>query len=282
MMPTDSLLTTCTETHPGVQALREASRKQGVMDPDNLPFMLCPHGAKQATLLVHGFTASPWEMRLLAEHFARAGFASLAVRLPGHGTTPKDLASRRWEEWYDSVLTGFELLTREFNSIHVAGMSTGCLLALSLAAHKSVNSLILFSPYLRVLHRLAPYAGWLRWIRPYHVTAGGEEDLHYYNRRPIAGVHQIYRLVKHVRRQLPGIQSPTLAFNAEGDQTIDINSGRELVALLGSTTKQHKLYGPEAPHILTREENPFRKEMFAIASQFILAEGNTSGGSSIR
>lgn len=272
----------CSQTRPEINALREASREQGVLNPDNLPFMLCPPGAEKATLLIHGFTASPWEMRLFAEHLAERGVASLAVRLPGHGTTPGDLARQRWQEWYDSARAGFEILADEFTSLYIAGMSTGCLLALSIAAQKPVNGLILFSPYLRVLHWLAPYADLIRWIRPYHIEAGAGENPHYYKRRPVAGVHQINRLVHHVRKQLPGILCPTLAFNAEGDQTVDIDSGRELFDLLGSSTKHYKRYGPEVPHILTREENPLREEMFNKASQFILGAENCSEETSVR
>ncbi len=260
----------CSETHPGCQSLRRDSRNQGVFDQDNLPFMLSPPGAKTAALLVHGFTATPWEMLLLADFLADEGIASLAVRLPGHGTTPEDLAGRHWEEWLDAILDGYQILSKDFQSIYGIGMSTGCLLLLAMAKVKPLNGLVLFSPYLRVLHKLAPYAGLLRWIRPYHVKPANEGlNARYYNRRPLAGIHQINRLLKTVRRQLPQIVCPVLAFNGEGDQTVDIDSGRRLVDLLGSADKTHKLYGPEVPHVLTREENPCRESMFAQATRFI-------------
>ncbi len=267
----------CSETHPGCQSLRRDSRNQGVSDHDNLPFMLSPPGAKTAALLVHGFTATPWEMLLLADFLADEGIASLAVRLPGHGTTPEDLAGRHWEEWLDAILDGYQILSKDFQSIYGMGMSTGCLLLLAMAKTKPLNGLVLFSPYLRVLHKLAPYAGWLRWIRPYHVKSADDGlNERYYNRRPLAGIHQINRLLKTVRSQLPQIVCPVLAFNGEGDQTVDIDSGRRLVDLLGSSIKAHKLYGPEVPHVLTREENPCRESMFALAADFVQELENPS------
>lgn len=260
----------CSETHPGCQSLRRDSRNQGVVNQDNLPLMLCPPGAKIAVLLVHGFTATPWEMRPLAEFLAASGIASLAVRLPGHGTSPEDLAGRRWEEWLDATLAGHQILSKEFHSIYGMGVSTGCLLLLTMAEANALKGLVLFSPYLRVLHRLAPYAGWLRWIRPYQVKATDEAlDEHYYHRRPLAGVHQINRLVKNLRSQLSRVTCPVLAFNGEGDQTVDIGSGRQLVDLLGSAVKIHEQYGPEVPHVLTQEENPCREAMFFLATKFI-------------
>lgn len=260
----------CSETNPGCQCLRRDSRSQGVSDQDNLPFMLSPPGAKTAALLVHGFTATPWEMRLLANFLADEGIASLAVRLPGHGTSPEDLAGRQWEEWLGAVRDGYQVLNKDFQSIYGMGVSTGCLLLLAMAKAKPLNGLVLFSPYLRVLHELAPYAGWLRWIRPYHVKSTDEGlHEHYYNRRPLAGIHQINRLLKTVRIQLPQIVCPVLAFNGEGDQTVDIDSGRRLMNLLGSAVKIHNQYGPEVPHVLTREENPCRKSMFTQAARFV-------------
>lgn len=260
----------CSETHPDCLALRHEALCQGVDVQDNLPFMLCPPNAETAVLLVHGFTATPWEMRDLADFLADAGMASLAVRLPGHGTTPEDLSGRRWEEWLAAVVEGHSILRKEFSSVYGMGMSTGCLLLLAATSKQPLNGLVLFSPYLRVLHRLAPYVGWLRWILPYH--AKGEEESpqkRYYQRRPVAGIHQINRLIKQVRRQLPKICCPVLAFNGEGDQTVDIDSGCDLVSLMGSSVKIHERYGPDVPHVLTAEDNPCREPMFVQARHFV-------------
>lgn len=260
----------CSETDPGCRILREEALEHGVAEADNLPFMFCPPEAKNAALLVHGFTATPWEMRPLAEHLADAGIASLAVRLPGHGTSPEDLAGRRWEEWASTVLDGYRILDRTFSSIYGMGMSTGCLLLLAMAGTSPFRGLVLFSPYLRVQHRLAPYAGWLRWFRPYHEKPVDHDlQMRYYSRRPVAGIQQINRLLQTVRRQLPQITCPVLAFNGEGDQTVDFDSGRQLVELLGSTVKVHMRYGPDVPHVLTSAENPCQLAMFAQSCSFI-------------
>ena len=109
------------ESHYGCRKIRQESRARGVNDPDNLPFMLFPEGAKTAVLLVHGFTATPWEMRPLGETLAASGIASLAVCLPGHGTSPEDLSGRRWEEWLEAVDEGYQLLGRDFQSVYGMG-----------------------------------------------------------------------------------------------------------------------------------------------------------------
>jgi carboxylesterase len=271
------------ETHPGCQSLREASIRLGVKDDDNLPFYLCPPGATTATLLVHGFTATPWEMRPLADFLAEAGIASLAVRLSGHGTSPEDLASRTWEDWRQSVEDGYHILHQDFQVIYGMGMSTGCLLLLNVASALRFKGLVLFSPYLQILHRLARYAGLLRWFKPYQVKSTDSHlENRYYNRRPLVGIHQINRLIKVVKTQLPEILCPTMAFNGEGDETIAIDSSRDLMQSLGSKVKIHEIYGPDVPHVLTREENPCRWSMFSQTSNFVQEIENPGNPSVVR
>ena len=45
-------------------------------------------------LFCHGFTSSPQNMRLLADHLVERGIAVRAPLLPGHGTTWQDLNTR--------------------------------------------------------------------------------------------------------------------------------------------------------------------------------------------
>lgn len=245
------------------------SRRAGV-PPDDLPFVLTPDGATAAVLLVHGFSATPWETRPLAADLAERGFASLAVRLPGHGTTPEDLAERRWEEWLEAVVGGFDLLAEHFPRIYGAGLSTGALLLLAMSRRRRAGGVVLLSPYLRLRHCLAPLAGWLRHVKPFqHRTLSGEDAQHYYTRRPLAGVHQIYRLLHELSPQLEEIDLPVLAIHGEGDRTIDIDSGRRLVDRMGSKIKVYERLGPEAAHTLTTSRNPHQKAVFDLIGKFL-------------
>lgn len=247
----------------------DLSRNAGVPD-DDLPFVVMPTGARAAVLLVHGFSATPWEMRPLAADLAERGFATLAVRLPGHGTTPEDLAGRCWEEWLETVIRGYDLLDAHFPRVYAAGLSTGSLLLLAMTRHRHPAGMVLLSPYLRLRHCLAPFARWLRHLKPYqHRPLTGEEARHYYTRRPLAGVYQINRLLQEVSPRLKGIDLPVLAIHGEGDRTIDIESGRRLVDRLGSKVKVYERLGPEATHTLTSPENPHRGVVFDLIGKFL-------------
>jgi carboxylesterase len=222
-------------------------------------------------------------MRPLAEDLVTRGFACLAVRLPGHGTSPEDLATRRWEEWLATVVHGYDLLAGRHPRVYSAGLSTGSLLLLALAAERCPVGLVLLSPYLRMLHRLAPFAGWLRFLRPYQQRPLADSVAqHYYARRPLAGVHQINRLLRALAPRLGDIRLPVLAIHGEGDQTIDIESGRQLVERLGSTVRVYERLGPEVPHVLTSAENPHRGAVFDLIGKFLGELELQRGGSERR
>jgi carboxylesterase len=257
------------ETNIACRHSIQTAQEEGVTDPNNLPFMLSPANATKAVLLVHGFTATPSEMRPVAERLLQAGLASYGVRLPGHGTTPQDLSHRQWQEWYVTVEQGYKSLKEDFPIVYGAGMSTGCLLLSVLAAQNPLDGMVLFSPYLQISHWLAPYAGWLKWFMPYQTRPEHEQSNRYYHRRPVAGVHQINCLIRTLRPLLPQISCPVMAFNGEGDQTVDIASGQQFVENLGSIVKVHQKFGPEVGHVLTLEENPCRQVMFEQMLNFI-------------
>ena len=54
-------------------------------------------------ILVHGFTGSPAEMRLLAEACHQQGYAVEVPLLEGHGTVLDDLVPLQPQRWIDQL-----------------------------------------------------------------------------------------------------------------------------------------------------------------------------------
>ncbi len=241
---------------------------------ENQEFRLQPDSpGKPGVLLVHGFTASPWEMRPLGEILRQAGYPVTAVRLPGHGTTPEDLCDRRFEEWVTATRDACELLQQETGSVHAIGISTGALVLLALAANQNFNSMVLLSPFLAMLHHLAPFTGILRHFRKFQAR---ELPAHlaefYYDRRPVNGVYQICRLIRHIRPVLPSVTVPTLAINALGDRTVKVASGYDLFLRLGSECKEYHLFGPQTGHGLATPDHPSWHPMLELILRFLASK----------
>ncbi len=247
-----------------IEQIISLARDHGVLHDEHLPFLLAPDRPNGCgVLLVHGFTASPREMQPLGRMLADKGFLVKGVRLPGHGTSPEDLARRQQEEWQQAVREGFLLLRQKVERIYAIGLSTGALLVLHLAKELPFVGLVLLSPFLQIRNRLAPAAGLLKHLIPYQRRRLAAHLVdHYYERRPLHGVHQLNRLCREVRKDLARIRIPVLMVNGEGDRTIRVSSSLDLFRRLTSPHKVFHLYGPEVPHVLTGEENPRRQEIF--------------------
>ncbi len=249
----------------------ELARTAGVSHPDNFPFLLQPEQSiGYGALLVHGFCATPHEMRALGEHLCAQGFIVFGVRLPGHGTTPEDLAERRAEEWLAAVERGYSLLKEYDVPICGVGLSTGTLLLLRLCLLQPLTALVLLSPYLQLRHQLSPFANLLSHLIPYqHRSISTSEQDYYYQRRPLKGIAQLNRLRRQVQDILQQIQTPTLVLAAKGDTTITAGTSERIFNNLSSKTKDFHLYGTEAPHVLTDHESPCREDVFQRTAKFL-------------
>ncbi|MCA1553461.1 MAG: alpha/beta fold hydrolase, partial [Chloroflexi bacterium] len=124
-------------------------------------------GTHIGCLLIHGFTGSPWEMRWLGEQLAADGHSVRGIRLAGHGTCPEDMRSTRWHDWYATVLDGYRELRAQCEQVVVIGLSLGGALALHLAAHETVDALVVMATPLHIRDwRLTAFRPFQRFI-PY-------------------------------------------------------------------------------------------------------------------
>ncbi len=241
-----------------IEKERKRAHADGVFHPESFPFLLTPEKPNgEAVVLIHGFGATPRSILPVAEELKKHQFTVIGVRLPGHGTSPQDLLNRKAVEWMECARSAFdELATRGLN-VSAGGLSTGALIALTLASQRPVNRLLLFSPFLRLHHHLAPLAGFLSLFVPYQQrTIDDAEKGLYYSQRPLKAVAQINRLLRDMPRILPQIQVPTLILTSTGDTTIARGTAAKMYQRLGTPHKTIHTYGDDVPHVITTAENP--------------------------
>jgi carboxylesterase len=86
-------------------------------------------------------------MKPLARAFAAAGFAVELPLLPGHGTTPEELAATSWADWSGAVEQAHDKLAARCERVVVAGLSMGGTLAVWLASRRpDLAGLVLVNP----------------------------------------------------------------------------------------------------------------------------------------
>ncbi len=71
-----------------------------VRTPGLDPSAFTLQGGPVGCLLLHGYTGSPPEMRLVGEYLNQRGITVSAPLLSGHGTEPEDLNRYKWTDWY--------------------------------------------------------------------------------------------------------------------------------------------------------------------------------------
>jgi carboxylesterase len=235
-------------------------------------------GGRIGCLLVHGFTASPQEVRGLGEHLARAGNTVLGVRLAGHGTRWQDLAHTRWQDWYASVESGCHLLRGQCEQLFVLGMSTGGDLALILSTEYDLDGVVTMSapyqlppnPTLRLLYPfLAPLSTILPKLRkgpPDFRDPSAAAARVAYDCYPLRAVREFGLMLQALHAALPDVRVPVLTMHSQQDNFIPFEDMTRIHARLGSADKQ-MFSVVNSNHIVSSDAA--RRQVFKQAEAFI-------------
>jgi carboxylesterase len=84
-------------------------------------------------LLIHGFTATPVEVRPFAERLFDAGYDVVAPLLPGHNTDPFDMNAKQYSDWTGYLEQKLTIIFSKYDTVFVSGESMGGLLSCYLA-----------------------------------------------------------------------------------------------------------------------------------------------------
>jgi carboxylesterase len=180
---------------------------------DGDPFFL--EGGPVGVLLVHGFTATPVEMRPLGDFLHKKGFTVSGPLLPGHNTAPEDINKFTWKDWVAHTENAYWNLNRNCEQVFIGGESMGGLLAIYLATyHPEIVGILTYAPALRLIARkrdviklylLAPFI-------PYIKRNDADDNLPWrgYLATPLRGVIQLLKLQRRTISRLESIRRPIL------------------------------------------------------------------------
>ena len=237
--------------------------------PGAEPFLL--KGDSRGVLLVHGFTGTPAEMRLLGEHLNQRGFTVLAVRLPGHGTTVLDMESTGWRHWYGAVVDGLYLLKSLCVEINVVGLSMGGLLALKLAAEYPIDRVAALSTPVLLADRRILHLPFHRLFRRFVPKKRRDYDIdpqYYvgYDRTPLSSLSSLLELIRLVQEDIRSVRCPSLLIQSRREHTVRPESALFLMERLGSKTKE-LFWLEKSGHIVTIDLE--RETVFAKVAEFL-------------
>lgn len=230
------------------------------------PYLLKGKSRKLGIVLIHGYMASPAEVKSLAKYLENKGYWVYAPRLKGHGTAPEDLAIRTYQDWITSVNAGYAIMRNICKRVVVGGFSTGGGLALELSARDpSIAGVFAVCPPLRLQHlftKLVPTVDGLNWLLE-KIQIGGlkkeflennpEHPEINYLRNPISGVRELERLMRSLHGRLENIEMPALVVQSQGDPVVDPKGSKEIFEQISSTDKSYLLLNFERHGIILGE-----------------------------
>jgi carboxylesterase len=245
-------------------------------------------GGSHAVLALHGLLGNPLEMQFVGKKLQRAGYSVVIPLIPGYGyaSGQGDFRTTDFERWYEEVSKQFDALKKTHDSVSVAGLCIGAVLALRLAIERgdqvaalSLLSTTLFydgwslpkytfllplayytpARYLYSYRERSPFGlkntnlrTWIeREMKVKNSSAAGASHL------SAEGIFQAHRLIKVVKRDLAKVQSPTLIIHAEEDDVASTRSANFVEARISSKVKK-KIILQDSYHIITLDNEKER------------------------
>ena len=209
---------------------------------------------RPGALVLHGLTGSIQSIGGLPAALEGAGFEVEAPMLPGHGTSPEDLADCGWDDWAAAAEDAYGRLARPVVAV---GLSMGGALAAGVCArHGEVKGLAVVNPlvdppapaflstleaFLEAGERFLPGIG-------SDIADPSAKELAY-DRLPVAAVLSMSRGLHELRPQLADIRCPVLILSGRHDHVVPSVSGDVLAEAVGGPVE--RVWLENSAHVAT-------------------------------
>lgn len=229
------------------------------------PYILPGLRKKLGVVLVHSYLAAPGEVKALAKRLWKSGLWVYAPRLPGHGTSSRDLSGRSYQEWLDEVEDSYVLMRSRCDQVVFCGVSVGASLVLEAASRiPDVAGVVAVCPPLKLQDFSTNFMPNIdTWNRIVKKIRGGESEQFFefsadnphvnYRRNPFAGILEVGHLLELVESRLPKVECPVLVLQADSDPVINSDASRKVYRLLKSEEKQYSLFSFDRHVIINGE-----------------------------
>jgi len=231
------------------------------------PYLLMHKENAPGVLLIHGFIASPAELLNYGEHLYQQGYNVLGMRLSGHGTSPYDLNTRSWQDWYASVQRNFEILAALSTEVYLLGFSTGGTLGLLLAstqapklaamasvcsAMKLQDKKLYFAPFLDRANRVVKVFPKVDGIMNYRKSNTENPDTNYQH-MPISSLAELFSLTDKARKKLSSVNIPLLIVQSDEDPVVEPESADIIYEKVSSRDKKLHWLHSDQHHLIKRQ-----------------------------
>ena len=186
-------------------------------------------------LLLHGFTATPGEMRNVGKFLNQMGLTVYAPLLSGHGTDPRNLLLTKHDAWLRDLDKSLNVLDGCCKKIFLVGNSFGGNLAfLCQGRSKKIEGIVsLASPFVfrnenvrkSILHALKHFKLFQRKRYPKKIKKIYKKKRRIsYNEIPLYSLIEMNQIIKKSKEILPKIKTKLLLMQSTNDNIVSKNS----------------------------------------------------------
>ncbi len=228
---------------------------------------------KSACLLVHGWASSGLDFYDLPERLVEKGQTVRVIRLPGHGTTPPDLAEKCADDFISAVRDEFLRMNEEYREVTLIGFSMGGALSVIMASEQPVDRLVLVAPFFDITYRfyyILPPQVWSSMLAPFvdYIIKGrsfirvnreeAKDEIFSYGVLPLRAVSVLCEVGDTARSPdlLAKVSCPVLLLQARGDMAASPEAASDAFSMIGSDDKELVLFERSNHHLLWDYDGP--------------------------
>ena len=213
----------------------------------------------RAVLLLHGFTGSSADVRMLGRFLEKKGYTTLAPHYKGHGVDPEELITTSPADWWLDVQNAYQQLKDAgYQEIAVAGLSLGGVMALNIAANYPVKGIVTMCAPMTMRTTDVMFEGVLNYARDYKKFEGKESaqievEVAQIAEKGMPSLPQLQEFIAKTRKEVDMIYAPILVVQSTQDEVIDSESATIIYNEIESLEKQIKWYD-HSKHVITLDQ----------------------------
>ena len=211
---------------------------------------------KRAVLLLHGFTGTSADVRMLGRFLEKKGYTTLAPHYKGHGVPPEELIQTGPAEWWEDVLAGYnKLRDAGYDEIAVAGLSLGGVFSLKLGYNIPLKGIVTMCAPMSMRTTDIMYEGVLEYAEEYKKYEGKnveiiEQEIGALRDQSMPSLIELRELIYDVRNHVDHIYAPIFIAQGSLDIVIDPDSANVIYDNAQSVEKERKWY-KKSGHVIT-------------------------------
>lgn len=224
----------------------------------------------RAVLLLHGFTGTTADVRMLGRFLEKKDYTVSAPLYKGHGVDPEQLITTGPKDWWQSVVDSYrDLREKGFEEIAVVGLSLGGVHALRLSTEYPIKGVVPMCAPMTMKTTDQMFEGVLRYAKAYKQFQGKEpeiieRELQHIRATGMPSLADLKAMIEEdVRTRLEDVYAPLFVVQARLDEVIDPHSANIIYEESPSVAKELKWY-EQSTHIITlgKEKEQLHEDIY--------------------